>query len=349
MTDLLERPSSPRPPTPARRTALPLPRRGRSLVERRERRERRWSSGRGERELPSRSLLVALVLASATLTTLDVGGGDDGPLSPVRSAVADVVGPAQSAVDAVARPLGAVPGWFTSRADLRDQVAALEDENAALRSEVNTASFRRNRLAEYDALTAAAGDLGYTLLPARVTGAGPGQSFSRTVTLDAGSEAGVRPDMTVVNGAGLVGRVLRVSRTTATVLLVVDADSTVGARVGETLDMGFLRGRDDLGDDARLDLELVDDQAVPHRSDTVVTWGSAGGAPYVAGVPIGRVTHVYSSLRETSQRVVVDPFVDFGSLDVVGVVVPTGTASDRALIGADGELTDRPGTQGEDR
>jgi rod shape-determining protein MreC len=65
-----------------------------------------------------------------------------------------------------------------------------------------------------------------------VVGIGPAQSFSRTVTIDAGSRAGLAPDMTVVNGSGLVGRILRVSSTTATVLLVVDADSTVGARVG---------------------------------------------------------------------------------------------------------------------
>ncbi len=144
--------------------------------------------------------------------------------------------------------------------------------------------------------------------------------------------------MTVVSGAGLVGRVVSAGRTSATVLLIIDPSSTVGARVGDTMDMGFLRGRGVVGDDARLDLELVDRTAVPARQDSVVTWGSDGGAPYVAGVPIGRVTHVYSSLRETAQRVVLDPYVDFGSLDVVGVVVPTGTTSDRALVGADGEL-----------
>ena len=171
-----------------------------------------------------------------------------------------------------------------------------------------------------------------------MVGWGPAQSFSSTVTIDAGTDAGVRPDMTVVSGAGLVGRVVSAGRTTATVLLITDPSSTVGARVGDTMDMGFLRGRGVVGDEGRLDLELVDRTAVPARQDSVVTWGSDGGAPYVAGVPIGRVTHVYSSLRETAQRVVVDPYVDFGSLDVVGVVVPTGTVSDRALVGPDGEL-----------
>ena len=136
---------------------------------------------------------------------------------------------------------------------------------------------------------------------------GSAQSFSDTVTIDAGSAAGIHPDMTVLNNDGLVGRVLRVTRTTATVLLIVDTDSVVGGRVGESMEVGFLHGRGELGGDGRLDLELVDESEVPARHDTVVTWGSQDGAPYVSGVPVGRVTSVYSSLRESTQRAVIDP------------------------------------------
>ncbi len=171
-----------------------------------------------------------------------------------------------------------------------------------------------------------------------MVGIGPAQSFSRTVTIDAGSRAGLAPDMTVVNGEGLVGRILRVTSTTATVLLVVDADSTVGGRVGRSMKVGFLHGRGDLGQGARLDLELVDQTYVPAEGETVVTWGSQDGAPYVSGVPVGRVDSVYSSLRETTQRAVIEPFVDFSALDVVGVVVPSGTTSDRGVIEVDGSL-----------
>lgn len=328
---LLERPSRQAQPGQSRR----------SLTARRERRERRWSPGPDlDRQRPSRSLLVALGLASATLMTLDLTAGG-AALDPVRGAVADVVGPAESVATTLVRPVLAVPEFFRTHSSLRSQVADLEEENTALRAELGAAAFERNRLAAYDDLTATAEDLGYSLVPARVVGWGPAQSFSSTVTIDAGTDAGVQPDMTVVSGAGLVGRVVAAGRTTATVLLIIDPDSTVGARIGDTMDMGFLRGRGVVGDEGRLDLELVDRTAVPARDDSVVTWGSDGGAPYVSGVPIGRVTQVYSSLRETSQRVVVDPYVDFGALDVVGVVVPTGTSSDRALVGPDGELGQR--------
>ena len=306
-----------------------------------DRRERRW---RGLERLdrdsrPSRAVMVALLLSCLTLITLDYRGGADSPVEPARRAVGEVLGPVETGTTAAIRPFTAVPQWFRSRDALAGDLARLEAENSRLRSEAVTAGYNRNRLAELDALTASAGDVGYALVPARVVGLGPAQSFSRTVTIDAGSRAGLRPDMTVLNNDGLVGRVLRVTRTTATVLLVVDSESVVGGRVGESMEVGFLHGRGVLGGDGRLDLELVDQSVVPAEGDTVVTWGSEGGAPYVAGIPIGTVTSVYTSLRETSQRAVIDPFVDFASLDLVGVVVPPGTHSDRHVIEADGRTT----------
>jgi rod shape-determining protein MreC len=224
---------------------------------------------------------------------------------------------------------------------MADDIDRLEAENARMRGELASAGYDRNRLAEYDGLSATAEQIGYALVPARVIGIGAAQSFTQTVTIDAGTRAGLRPDLTVVNADGLVGRVVRVTSSTATVLLVVDEDSTVGGRVGQSMKVGFLHGRGDvdgLGDDARLDLELVDQATVPRRGDDVVTWGSDRGAPYVSGVPVGRVDSVYSSLRETTQRAVIKPFVDFGALDLVGVVVPSGVAGDRAVIEADGSL-----------
>lgn len=303
-------------------------------------RERRWGSidRLDERNRPSRALLLALLLACASLITLDYHGGPDSPMEPARRVVGEVFGPIETGTTAAVRPFTAVPDWFRSQDSLRGEINELEAENARLRAEAATTGYDRNRLEEFDGLTTAAETLGYALVPARVVGLGPSQSFSRTVTIDAGSRAGLGPDMTVLNNDGLVGRVLRVTSSTATVLLVVDADSVVGGRVGESMEVGFLHGRGVLGNEGRLDLELVDQSDAPAKHDVVVTWGSEGGAPYVSGVPVGRVTSVYSSLRENSQRAVIEPFVDFGSLDLVGVVVPSGSASDRSVIEADGSL-----------
>ncbi|NPC97721.1 rod shape-determining protein MreC [Nocardioides sp. zg-DK7169] len=307
-------------------------------LDQRRSRERRWRSASDlERPRgPRRSVAVALVLACVTLMTLDQQ--TDPVVEPARRALGEVIGPVEVGASALLRPFVSIPDWFRSHGDLRGEIDALEAENARLRSQVSTADYDRNRLAEYDGLTRAASDLGYALVPARVVGLGPSQSFSATVTIDAGSEAGLRADMTVVNNDGLVGRVLRVTRTTATVLLAIDPESVVGGRIGSSMEIGFLHGRGALGDEARLDLELLDEAVVPGSGDAVVTWGSRNGAPYVSGIPVGEVTAVFSNVRDSSQRAVVRPYVDFASLDVVGVVVPSGSESDRAVIEADGSM-----------
>jgi rod shape-determining protein MreC len=299
-------------------------------------RDRRSWGRDPDRNRPKTSVLVALVLASLTLITLD--SRTSSPVDPVRRAVGEVLGPVEVATASAVRPFTAVPDWFRSKGAMQQDLLELQAENSDLRSQLATEDYDRNRLEEYDGLTAAARSIGYSLVPARVVGLGSSQTFSSTVTIDAGSEAGVHPDLTVVNNDGLVGRVLRVTRTTATVLLIVDPDSVVGGRVGRSMDVGFVHGRGVLGNDGRLDLELVDDTAVPSKGDTVVTWGSESAGPYVSGVPIGRITSVYTNLRDSAQRAVIDPYADFGALDLVGVVVPSSGASDRAIIEADGGL-----------
>jgi rod shape-determining protein MreC len=285
-----------------------------------------------------RSRVVALVLACLTLMTLDHHPGAGSPLEPARSAMGSVFGPVETATSAAIRPVTDLGGWLHTRRSMQNDIATLEAQNSRLRSQATTTQYARNQLAEYQGLTSAAGTLGQALVPAHVVAYGPAQSFSRTVTIDAGSKAGVRPDQTVLNDDGLVGRVLRVTPTTATVLLVVDTQSVVGARVGSSMKVGFLHGEGGLGNHGALDLQLVDASQAPAQGDTIVTWGSHDGAPYVAGVPVGRVTTVYASLRESTQRAVIAPFVDFTALDLVGVVVPSGTHSDRGIIAADGTL-----------
>lgn len=300
--------------------------------------DKRWkrSDRLDQRDRPSRSVLVALLLGCATLITLDHQGGDDSPLEPARRITGEAFGPVENVTAAVVEPFTAVPDYFRSKTDLKAELTTLEAENAALRQQVRTSDLDRNRLREFEELTRAASDTGRTLLPAHVIGLGSAQSFSHTVTIDAGTDAGVHADMTVVNNDGLVGRVIRATRTTATVLLILDADSVVGGRLGRSMEVGFLQGRGRIGDEGRLDLALVDDSVVANEADTVVTWGSEGGAPYVRGIPIGKVIAVFSSPRETTRRAIIEPFVDFTSLDLVGVVVPAGSSSDRRLIEADG-------------
>jgi rod shape-determining protein MreC len=284
----------------------------------------------------SASVLAVLTLASLTAITVDYRG-EESPFEPARATLGDVLAPVQEGAAVVARPLRDVPGFFESNRSLRDEIRTLQAENANLRGQLATTSEVRYRAAELDGLLQASRSSGLALLPARVISMGPAQSFSRTVTIDAGTTAGVHPDMTVINNHGLVGRVIEAGRRSATVLLLIDQDSVVGARLGSNAEIGMLRGRGVIDGDGRLDLDLVDNTETPGEDDVVVTWGSRGNTPYVPGVPIGTVEAVFSSPREQAKHAVIAPFVDFSSLDVVAVVVDGKTRGDRPVIRA-GEI-----------
>jgi rod shape-determining protein MreC len=296
------------------------------------------SSGRGpgnqSPQQRSRRVFALLVLACLTVITLDARAGADSPLDPLRTAVGNVVGPAETATASAVRPFTDLTDSFRTNHGLREDVARLSAQNSQLRGQLAAQPLDKQRLAELDGLTRTVQQTGYSLVAARVVAMGPMQSFSRTVTIDAGTTSGVRKDMTVINNDGLVGRVVRATLTTATVLLIVDTDSVVGGRLGTNLEIGFLRGRGSVGNTGRLDLELVDNAVMPSRDDVVVTWGSKDGVPYVAGIPIGRVESVVSSPRQSSRVAVIKPFADFTSLDIVGVVVPKGTEGDRPVLTA---------------
>ena len=186
----------------------------------------------------TRIVLGVLLLLSVTLVALDLRAGG-GPFDGLRRAAAGVFGPVEEAVAGVLRP---ITGFFGggSAADKDARIAELEAEITRLRESGSPDAARR--IAELDALLRTAGAGQYRIVAARVIAAGASQDFAWTVTLDAGSRDGIAPEMTVVSGAGLVGRVASVTDRTATVVLIVDPTTTVGARLEGSGQIGFLSG-----------------------------------------------------------------------------------------------------------
>jgi rod shape-determining protein MreC len=273
----------------------------------------------------SRAVIGLLVLACITILTLDARHSTSAsPVDPLRDAVGEVLGPVEDSAASAMRPITDLPDHFRSVSDLRDRNASLEAENQQLRTQLRVQQANSTRNGEVDTIARFADRAGYQVVQAQVIAIGPAQAFSRTVTIDAGTTDGVVPDLTVINAEGLVGRVIAASATTATVLLIIDRDSTVGGRLGTSMELGFLEGTGDISGDGSLTLSLVDHTVTPHPGDLVLTWGSRGNAPYLPGVPIGTVTSVHSSPAELTQTATVKPYVDFSSLDVVGVITAHG-------------------------
>jgi rod shape-determining protein MreC len=141
------------------------------------------------------------------------------------------------------------------------------------------------------------------------------------VTIDAGSRDGIAPDETVLNGDGLVGTVTATTGTTATVQLATDASATVGVRTTDTNQTGALTGTGQtMTGPQNMRVTLFSSTAVLQPGETLVTFGSVGGRPYVPGVPVGQVVSVTSQPGTLTQSALVQPFVDFTGLGVVGVV-----------------------------
>ena len=264
-----------------------------------------------------RTILVLLILASFTLITLDARRSAGSPVDPLRHAAAAVFGPLESGASSARQPVDNLRDRFAEVDRLKADNDKLKAENERLATQLKTTDYVRNRAAELNRLLKIAPD--YAITPARVVGIGNAQSFNHTVTIDAGTADGVRPDMTVLNGDGLVGRVVRTTEATATVLLIGDRNSTVGGRLNSSMALGFVSGRGELGSGAVLDYKVVDLKARPKVGDRIVTWGSSGNAPYVPGVPIGTVIAVTSERGALGSTADVKPFVDPSRIDTVGV------------------------------
>ena len=266
-----------------------------------------------------RLLLVALLLASITLTALDAREGS--PFDPLRTGVDAVLGPVDRAVGRAAGGVGDAASAVGDLAD-RDELQRLRDENARLRRELAEGEGDARAADQLAELLGQAREL--DLLPARVTAAGGALGFERTVTLDAGERDGVRPGQSVVSGGGLVGRTVRVGPWTSTVLLLDDPEFGAGARLASTGALGIARG----AGPGRLEWTQVQPGPV-ELGAALVTSGSDTFAP---GLALGRVRSVSEAPGGLTTTAVVDVLADVGALDLVGVVLDDARAEPRAPV-----------------
>jgi len=264
----------------------------------------------------TRLVLGVLVIIAITLITLDFR---DGGASPVRGWGAAVFGPIERVTHDVTDPVARVFDSMTGGPSTQDTIAELQRQNAELRSELSAAQLSktaRKQLTQLLQLDAGA----YRIVAASVIAAGGG--FSDTVTLDAGSNDGIKPDETVLNGSGFVGTVTQVSADTSTVLLASDATSVVGVELAGGGQIGSVTGTGkSMSGSALLRLSLFDANAVLHPGQQVVTYASVGNRPLVPGVPVGTIVSVSSNAGGLTQTAMVRPAVSFTALGVVGIVV----------------------------
>ncbi len=140
-----------------------------------------------------------------------------------------------------------------------------------------------------------------------------GSELSRSVFIDKGYKDGIASDMAVITADGIVGKVLRVYRTTSEVLLIDDQTSGVGAILDKTRLQGILRGTP--SGEVMLE-KIMSDETVP-EGEVVLT--SGGDRIFPKGLLVGKVTKA-SRGNESFLNIRVRPAADLGRLEEVLVV-----------------------------
>jgi rod shape-determining protein MreC len=161
-----------------------------------------------------------------------------------------------------------------------------------------------------------------------------GSEQSRSIYIDKGSRDGIKPDMAVITAEGVVGKVLRVFKTTSQVLLVNDQTSGVGAILEKSRLQGVLRGTP-LGE---VVLEKVMSDETVALGERVLT--SGGDQIFPKGLPVGTVTKV-SPGSELFLNIHVKPSADLNRLEEVLVITeqvekePALAAGEQSMRAAD--------------
>ena len=236
--------------------------------------------------------MILLVLTAITLLSLDLSSF--APLGTAQRLVRDLLHPITEVAGAIVSPFSDAWNAVFDYDDLEAQNRLLTERIQQL--EGNELAVEAER-AEFDRLRAATGvDVRPDLarVTATVVRGGVGNFDDDVITIDRGSQDGVRNGMAVITNAGLVGRVERVDATTSAVLLLTDTDLIVGVRLADTDEVGL--GHVDPDDpsifivDTGLEWPEDGNESLLPALDTVVV--TAATSRYPSEIPLGRIVEV---------------------------------------------------------
>lgn len=139
-------------------------------------------------------------------------------------------------------------------------------------------------------------------------------SWFRTLVINRGSSSGIREGMAVVSADGVVGQTIKVSSSTARVLLLTDHASGIAATIQRSRARGVVKGKNE----SLCTLDFTTREEDVKVGDTVITSGIGG--VFLKGLPIGEVTMVKRGQYGIFQTVTIRPAVNLPHLEEVLVV-----------------------------
>ena len=266
-----------------------------------------------------RVILICLLVVSLLCTIIYAREGESGVLHSIQNTCKVIASPfsrvgnsIDSGVHNVATLIGDTSADAETVSELKAQNAELR-EQAALLKEYAAEIERLSALLKFSDVNNIEG------VTASVIGRSS-EAWSQTITLNVGSDKGVRVGQTVMGPSGVVGEVIAVTPAVSTVRLLTDPQSGVAVLLQSNRQEGVVHGNLD----GVLYLESVDANVNVQVGETLVTSGLGGS--YVRGLIVGTVVRVDTSQGVASRRIIVSPNEDFGPLQEVMVIQSVDTS-----------------------
>ena len=191
-----------------------------------------------------------------------------------------------------------------------DRIDAIETENVELRRQIDAL---KNELNIDYTLT------DYEYLNATVTSRSVGYWYN-TITINKGSYNGIKKDMVVINGKGLIGRVIKTSTFTSDVRLITTSETnnkiSVHISNGDNNLYGLINNYDYSKN--LLEVEGISNTKDVDIGDFVYTSGLGGIFP--SGILIGSVSEITTDSYDLAKIIKVKPSADFSNINYVSVL-----------------------------
>lgn len=273
---------------------------------------------KGERfSLPGKYLLFILTVICCILMLLTFG--TDLFHKPFNSVAGYVIVPFQQGISRAgewlsrrSEELGEIRSLLDENARLKEQLAALTEENTMLQQEKYELTNLRNLFELDDRYS------DYDKTGARIISRDSGNWYAN-FTIDKGYQDGLAVDMNVIAGGGLVGRISTVGPNWAKVTSIISDNSNVSGSVLATGDKLMVSGDLKLMADGVISFsQLLDSNAKVSVGDKVVT--SNISDKYLPNVLIGYIHTMNLDANNLTKSGYITPAVDFEHLDEVLVI-----------------------------
>ena len=234
-----------------------------------------------------------------------------------------------TSANVVAGKVYEVSGGISSYFHLKSVNEDLLDRNMALEQQITNLE---NRLKDYriDSITMNSirylEQADYKIFKAHVIRNSLNQA-DNYITLDKGSSSGIRPEMGVVDGNGVVGILYKTSPSYSLVISVLNSKSSISCKIIGSEYFGYLKW--EYGDSRYAYLKDLPRHAEFNLGDTVVTSGYSTVFP--AGVMVGTVDDMSDSNDGLSYLLKIKLATDFGKLGNVRVISRSGQGEQREL------------------